>query len=92
MGATIGPVPESSTPSPSQPSASLGSRSPPLGAAAVVVGAAVNAFALWQVAPLLASPCADRRWAWGLGAMVLIAVPTSARELIGLGSRLLAKR
>lgn len=88
----LGNVPESVTPSPSQPSASQASRSQPSAMVATVVGAGVCVYALSQVAPLLASPCDDRRWMWGLGAAVLIAVPTSARQLIELARAFLAKR
>lgn len=86
-----GTVPESVTPSPSQPSASPASQSQRSGMVATVVGGAVCAYALSLAAPLLASTCEDRRWAWGLGALVLIAVPTSARQLIELGKALLKR-
>lgn len=86
-----GSIHGSDTPQPSSSSASVGSSSQKSGLVATVVGAAVCIYALSRVAPLLACQCEDRRWMWGLGAAVLIAVPTSARQLVDLG-RMILKR
>ena len=60
--------------------------------ASAVAGAAVSVLCLSRVSPLLSSGCDDNRWMWGLGAMVLIAAPTSAGQLVKLARAALERR
>lgn len=87
--------PSSATRSDSSSGLSPVTPSPRSGLAALssdAAGAAVSIFIACKVAPLLACGGQDSRWAWGLGALVLIAAPTSATQLLRFGRQLLTKR
>lgn len=85
--------PGSDTRSALSPSPSPGSPSLRSGLAVISAdlgGAAVAIYIASLVAPLLKAT--DSRWMWGLGALVLIAAPTSATQLLKLARTALTRR
>lgn len=82
------------SPSDSSPALSSARPSPRSAVGEAVSALAAAAVSVWcakLAAPLLVSECSDRRYLWGLGALVIIAAPTSVGPLVQLARRVLGK-
>lgn len=87
-------TPVTASPSDSSPALRSAPPSPRSAVGEVVSALAAGAVSVWcakLAAPLLVSSCDDRRYLWGLGALVIIAAPTSVGPLVQLARRVLGK-